>query len=365
MTELEKQLLAVLRECDEAMAYMSEYDIPLTLPDRVKEAIAAAEAAQPAASTTLTVWYGSMPESNGKANWTAILHRKGGCISEGFTLERSEYPGRVKYEADRVRYLIGELETEPSILDYDGDLHSDYVAKEPATTQPAAVPEVWRAAISELLACDGGSGVYDAGRCIKARNTLLALLATPATVKDSLIVQAACPDQFFAYSNEIGFELLNTADEARAFAQQEIDEYRDNAAEGWDEAVEKVRWGIVLGKAEEIPITDHDGNTTDSIGDRFVDYVLSDCAPAQVEQQAPGKWQPISTAPKDGTVVLGALVGSDIPQPVRYVLGGWRLSWDGHPVAFADGPTHWQPLPAAPTQGAGARLAAEAKGGEA
>lgn len=45
MTELEKQLLAVMRECDEAMAYMSEYDIPLTLPDRVKEAISAAEAA--------------------------------------------------------------------------------------------------------------------------------------------------------------------------------------------------------------------------------------------------------------------------------------------------------------------------------
>lgn len=84
---------------------------------------------------------------------------------------------------------------------------------------------------------------------------------------------------------------------------------------------------------------------------------------AQVEQQVPDKWQPISTAPKDGTVVLGALVGSDIPQPVRYVLGGWRLSWDGHPVAFANGPTHWQPLPEAPTQQAGARLAAEAKGG--
>ena len=137
MTELEKQLLAVLRECDEAMAYMSEYDIPLTLPDRVKEAIAAAEAAKPVAFTALTVWYGSMPESNGKANWTAILRRKGGCISEGFTLERSEYPGRVKYEADRVRYLIGELETEPSILDYDGDLHSGYVAKEPASALPA------------------------------------------------------------------------------------------------------------------------------------------------------------------------------------------------------------------------------------
>ena len=113
--------------------------------------------------------------------------------------------------------------------------------------------------------------------------------APPATVKDSLIVQQAPagfrPDQFFAYSHEIGFELLNTAEDARSFAQQEIDEYRDNAAEGWDEAVENVRWGVVLGKAEQIPITDHDGNTTDSSGDRFVDYVLSDCAPAQVEQQ--------------------------------------------------------------------------------
>ncbi|VEB42925.1 Uncharacterised protein [Chromobacterium violaceum] len=46
-----QQLLTVLRECDEAMAYMSEYDIPATLPGRVKEAIASAEAApQPASS---------------------------------------------------------------------------------------------------------------------------------------------------------------------------------------------------------------------------------------------------------------------------------------------------------------------------
>ncbi|OVE45543.1 hypothetical protein, partial [Chromobacterium violaceum] len=40
-----QQLLAALKECDEAMAYMSEYDIPATLPGRVKEAIAAADAA--------------------------------------------------------------------------------------------------------------------------------------------------------------------------------------------------------------------------------------------------------------------------------------------------------------------------------
>ncbi len=38
-------LLSALKECDEAMVYMSEYDIPLTLPETVKIAIAKAEQA--------------------------------------------------------------------------------------------------------------------------------------------------------------------------------------------------------------------------------------------------------------------------------------------------------------------------------
>lgn len=32
-------LLAALQACDEAMEYMSEYDIPITLPEQVKAAI--------------------------------------------------------------------------------------------------------------------------------------------------------------------------------------------------------------------------------------------------------------------------------------------------------------------------------------
>lgn len=75
----------------------------------------------------LTVWYGSMPETNGKANWTAILHRKGEGIQDGMTIDRSEYPDRVLYAADRVRYLIGEKSDRPCILDYDSDAHSGYV----------------------------------------------------------------------------------------------------------------------------------------------------------------------------------------------------------------------------------------------
>ena len=89
----------------------------------------------------LTVWYGSMPESNGKANWTAILHRKGeGRCMDGFTIDRSEYPGRVLYAADRVRYLIGEKSERPSILDYDADAHSGYVK----TGNSPVIPDGWK-----------------------------------------------------------------------------------------------------------------------------------------------------------------------------------------------------------------------------
>ncbi len=93
--------------------------------------------AVPAAKPELTVWYGSMPESNGKSNWTAILHRKGEGIQDGMTIDRSEYPDRVLYAANRVRYLIGEQEDRPHILDYNADKHSGYVW--PRTKESAAV----------------------------------------------------------------------------------------------------------------------------------------------------------------------------------------------------------------------------------
>lgn len=86
----------------------------------------------PPAPVELTVWYGAMPESNGKTNWTAILHRKGEPLFNGITIECSEYPDRVRYEADRMRYLIGELAERPCILYYDADKHSGYVAPKAA-----------------------------------------------------------------------------------------------------------------------------------------------------------------------------------------------------------------------------------------
>lgn len=80
----------------------------------------------------LTVWYGEMPESNGKSNFTAILRRKDsgnllGSLAQGVCIARGEYPERVRYAADNMRFLIGELDEQPDILAYDTDKHSGYV----------------------------------------------------------------------------------------------------------------------------------------------------------------------------------------------------------------------------------------------
>ena len=74
----------------------------------------------------LTVVFTAMPESNGKSNWTAFLCRVGEDgkpnIFDGFQFERSEYTDRVRYAADEMRFLIGEIDKRPFILDYDSEL---------------------------------------------------------------------------------------------------------------------------------------------------------------------------------------------------------------------------------------------------
>jgi hypothetical protein len=129
---LDSQKIAEREGVEEALRVFSTDS---TLDNATALVIAIRTAASPAtteqvATPELAVWYGPMPESNGKSNYTAVLYRKGDGLMGGvaITLGRSEYPDRVRYEADRARYLIGELEVEPCILDYDPDKHSGYVA---------------------------------------------------------------------------------------------------------------------------------------------------------------------------------------------------------------------------------------------
>lgn len=83
----------------------------------------------PAAQPRLTVRLTSFPESNGKRNWTALLVREepwNGLVGNcgGVSLARGEFWNRVAYEAERARFLIGERDTEPFILDYGDDIET-------------------------------------------------------------------------------------------------------------------------------------------------------------------------------------------------------------------------------------------------
>lgn len=58
-------------------------------------------------------------------------------------------------------------------------------------------------------------------------------------------------------------------------------------------------------------------------------------------------WQPIETAPKDGTVVLARIPDSDVQQAVMWSAkeGCWVIQWDHWKLRGLDAPTHWMRLP--------------------
>lgn len=75
----------------------------------------------------LKVRFLGMPESNGKRNWTVLLAREDstgvrGSLASGFDICRSEYYDQMRYHADRLRFLIGETDKNPYIMDYDPTL---------------------------------------------------------------------------------------------------------------------------------------------------------------------------------------------------------------------------------------------------
>lgn len=98
-------------------------------------------------ATPLKVWIGEMPESNGKTNYTAILYTDD--ITEGMTIARSEYPDRVRYEADQVRWLIGQRAERPCIVEYDSEKHSGYKG-----------PKEWFTAEDIKAAWTAGAALY-------------------------------------------------------------------------------------------------------------------------------------------------------------------------------------------------------------
>jgi hypothetical protein len=66
------------------------------------------------------------------------------------------------------------------------------------------------------------------------------------------------------------------------------------------------------------------------------------------------KWQPIETAPKDGTIILVAWGGTRRVWPARFGDVGPEDAWVGWSNAFGEmhitDMTHWMPLPEPPNQ---------------
>ena len=117
------------------------------------------------------------------------------------------------------------------------------------------------------------------------------------------------------------------------------------------------------------------------VGDRFrepqyVDTILPTDALAAARQPEQGAWQPIETAPKDGTEILLAYFGFVMDVAVTFVANSYWLpacigspllgtndhcvccpdnenytgKWKNWELTCAYEPTHWMPLPAAPTE---------------
>ena len=72
----------------------------------------------------------------------------------------------------------------------------------------------------------------------------------------------------------------------------------------------------------------------------------------------PDAWQPIETAPRDGTAYLAYASGLDLwieNQPDNHYAGEWyfdqsRRQWRGHAHHDAREATNWMPLPKEPTK---------------
>ena len=111
------------------LKYLTHWMPLLPLPGNAARAPADSVLEDAAQQPRLKVRLTAFPESNGKQNWTALLVRAdkwdglvGNC--GGISLAREELWNRVAYAAECARFLIGERDTEPFILDYGDDIQT-------------------------------------------------------------------------------------------------------------------------------------------------------------------------------------------------------------------------------------------------
>lgn len=70
---------------------------------------------------------------------------------------------------------------------------------------------------------------------------------------------------------------------------------------------------------------------------------------ADERHHAGSPWQPIATAPRDGTAILGWWAGECMIVNWCVFIERWESSHDGEDM-FLPEPTHWMPLPEGPKE---------------
>lgn len=92
--------------------------------------------------------------------------------------------------------------------------------------------------------------------------------------------QQAAPAEYFSFCDECGFDRHDTAEAAKAAADEMLDTIRKElGGDEWPMDAESVCWGVVIERASE------HNPTTDEGGEKYCDYVLKGAAP-QPEAQA-------------------------------------------------------------------------------
>jgi len=83
--------------------------------------------------------------------------------------------------------------------------------------------------------------------------------------------------------------------------------------------------------------------------ERIRDMAMAQAKPASALSQSDAVWQPIATAPKDGTQVLLFRAGKSMVQGWWNRGGAFHMPHWSTPSGLFD-PTHWRPLPPPPEQ---------------
>nr|WP_239553310.1 hypothetical protein [Pantoea coffeiphila] len=107
-----------------------------------------------------------------------------------------------------------------------------------------AVPVAW------VLHARGGDQLTQDGGYVANAEGISGIGSTPLYASAPAAVFPPDNVTYFAFSPDYGFDFFKNKQDAINTAQEEIDGYREDRDDGWDEDVRRVAWGVVVQQAQ-------------------------------------------------------------------------------------------------------------------